>query len=247
MVWAKFNIQAQYSEARLGIMWVFLQPVITAIVFTVAFNYLLGARPPSGGAPFLCFYLSGITPWQIFNDNVMRSGHVVVSNIGLMTQIRFPREASVFVSFFERLVDFFASFLVTVLVLILYGIYPNIYYLYLPWIILILAFFTLGIMFVLSAVGVFFRDLPQIISPVMRLLFFLSGVIFSLDNVDATVQKILRLNPIVWIIEAVREIMLYRESPNVIALVVLFGLSVSIFIIGYGFFKSKEAVFTDYL
>lgn len=246
-VWTKFNLLASYSETRLGLVWIFLQPLFISAVYTVAFSHILGARPARGTVPFLPFYLSGTVPWQLFNDSIMQSTQVVVSNMGLMTQVRFPREATVFVAFFERLVDFSGALLVTILILSLNGIYPNLNYIFLiPWIIII-SFFSLGIMFILSSIGVFIRDLPNILSPLMRFLFFMSGVIFSLNDLSETYQTILRFNPLIWIIEGVRNILLFNEPPNPLVLGIFFLGSILIFCFGYWFFKSKEAVFTEHL
>ena len=246
-VWAKYNIYAQYTETRLGFLWILVQPLVTAAIYTIAFNYLLGAPPPRGGVPFLSFYLSGMVPWQLINDCLMESGHIIVSDIELMTQIRFPRESSVFVKFFEQFADFFATFIVAFVVIVIYGTNPNINYLYLPIVVAIMFFLLMGIMLIFSSIGVFIRDLPRIVSPIARVLFFLSGVIFSLDGVDEPYQTILRLNPFIWFIEFFRDIMVYNQRPNLVAIVVLFILSIAVFFGGYRFFKSKEAIFTDYL
>lgn len=246
-VWTYYNLLSTYTNTKLGIVWIFLQPLVTAAIYSIAFGGLMGVRPPRDGVPFLCFYFSGVVVWQFFTRNVSKSCRVIVSNIGTMTQIRYPREISVITAFLEEFVTFAASFLVLVIILLIYGYYPTLSYLFILIIILIESILTLGIMFFVSSIGVFIRDIGQIIGPVLRLVFFMSGVIFSVDNIDSSLKNYLLLNPLVTIIDSFRKITLHNEVPDFTLLGIYFAVSVVILVTGYIYFKKKDATFVDHL
>lgn len=246
-VWTYYKIQSKYNVTKLGIVWIFLQPLVTAIVYSIAFGDFLAVRPPRDGVPFLCFYFSGIVVWQLFVKSISASSRVIVSNLNTMTQIRYPREISVFIAFLEQLVDFAASFLVLVVILIFYGYFPTLKFIYIPIIISIESILIIGIMFFVSSIGVFIRDIGQIIGPVLRLIFFMSGVIFSIDNIDSSINNYLLLNPLVTIIDSFRKITLHDEVPNFTLLGIYFIVSVVVLLAGYTYFKKKDATFVDHL
>jgi lipopolysaccharide transport system permease protein len=245
--WTGYNLYTKYIDTKLGLVWIFLEPLVTAVVYSFAFGSLLGARTPRGGVPFICFYLSGIVLWQLFQSSVSRSIRSIVGKINLMTEVRFPRESAVLVDFGENLVDLIASFFVMLVILAFYGYYPNWNYLWIPPVFITLSFLTLGIMFFTSSLGVFIQDIGQVVQPVLRVLFFMSGVIFSVENVPAPFDKFLILNPILTIIESFRNIVLHNEAPNLYRLGSVFLLSIALLWYGYRYFKKKDATFVDHL
>ena len=163
-----------------------------------------------------------------------------------MNHIRFPREVPIFILYLDNLVSFAGSFLVMVVVLMIYGYFPTWRYILLILPMGDITLITLGAMFILGGVGVFVRDLPSLVNPLMRLLFFVSGVIFSLESIPDELSFITVLNPIMHYLEMFRGIVLYNENPNWSSVLLLFALGFLFSIFGYRYFKSKEAVFADY-
>jgi len=245
--WTLMNIHAQYINTKLGLVWIFLEPLITTMVYTLAFGELLRARPPRGGVPFICFYLSGIVFWKFFSSCITKSLRSIISNIGLMTEVRFPRESAVLVDFLQNMVDFFASFLIMMIILAFYGIYPNQGYVFIPLILLVTSMITIGLMFFFSSLSVFIQDIGQIIGPILRLLFFISGVIFQVENAPQPYGTLLQFNPMLLIIESFRNIVLYGETPDMRLMAGLGLAGIIMLIAGYRYFKKKDATFVDHL
>ena len=245
-LWTRYNIQSRYVEAKLGLLWVIVQPVIITIIYTIVFSELL-QRPPAGGVPFSLFFLSGLTVWQLINSTWMKSSLIVVSQIRLMSQIKFPREIILVVNLFEKLIDFIVTFIILIIISLLYGYYPTIAYIHLPVTIISILSLTLGISFIIGSLGVFIRDIPELTSLSLRFLFFFSGVIFSLDMLPEKVQKILVYNPLLILVESFRDIVVYGRVPEISQTVITLAISILILFFGYAFFKSKDSEFVDYL
>jgi len=245
--WAWYEIQSQYIQTKIGMLWLIVQPLLMAGVYTLAFDSILRVRAPRDGVPFVCFYIVGMTPFKLVSTSLMKSGNTVVKQIKLMQQISFPREIAIFVEFIKQIVEFVGAFLAMHIVLLAYGYYPNVYYFYLPLILIALSAIVLGIMLFLGSVGVFVKDTPSIVSPLVRLLFFISGVLFSIEDVEAPLGPILNLNPILKIVESFRNVVVYKTAPSNEDLVYLFLFGTASLIIGYVFFKRRDATFVDHI
>jgi len=245
--WVKFNIQSDYIDTKLGLVWLLLNPLVTAAIYSVVFGEILGVRKPKDGVPFICFYLAGIGVWQLFSSPVSKSTRTVVTNINIMTQIRFPREIVVIVAFIEKFIEYLASFIILIVFLLIYGYYPGINYIYLPFILLIETILILGIMFYVSTLGVFIRDIGQIVQPIMRVMHLISGVLFSLENLSEEMYNILKFNPLFTIIDSFKRIVLHNELPDFKLLGVFFVIGLAILFSGYSYFKKKDGTFVDHL
>lgn len=244
--WVKYKIQASYIDTKLGIFWIILQPIFHTLIYTFAFGTLIGQKP-RGGVPFVLFFLAGTSIWQFINSNWMKAGNIIVGNLGLMSQVKVSAEAIVLVELIESLVEFTINFIILVVVAAIMGFFPTMLYLYLPIIFLIIFIATLGGMFFISSLGVFIRDIPTIVSMVLRLLFFVSGVIITPDMLPENLQGYLSLNPLLQMIESVRDLVIYAKAPSVLSLVYMSAFSLLSFIIGYFTFRKRQGVFVDYL
>ena len=243
--WVYYNIQGDYIDTKLGVLWIILQPILLTLIYTAVFTTLI-PRKPREGVPFILFFLAGTTVWQFFSSNVMQAGLLLIRHLGLMSQVKFPRDTVVIVSVLEKVVDFFITFIILVLFSVGYGYFPTITYFYIPIIFVILIIMVLGFVFLLSSLGVFVRDVPQIASLILRFLFYFSGVIISPDMLSDEIAKILKWNPLLVIIESFRSVTIYSESPNWRHLSYALAVSIGIFLFGYWFFKRNEGTYVDY-
>jgi lipopolysaccharide transport system permease protein len=243
--WTRYNIEGTYLDTKLGAIWIVLQPIILTLIYATVFGLFL-ARKPRGDVPFVSFFLAGLVFWQFFSDCVMHSSVLMTTKMNMISQIKFPKEALIFVDFLEKLVDFVVTFLILIILNAFYGFYPTLSYFYLPVILLTAFSITLGIMFILSALGVFVQDTPQITSLVLRFLFYFSGILISADMVSPKIASILSLNPLFFLIESFRNVILYSEAPDFITMSLWLVFSILFLIAGVAFFKANDGTFPDY-
>ena len=117
------DITLRYRQTALGVVWVVLQPLLTAGVFTLVFGRV--AKLPSGGVPYFIFSFAGLLAWNIFSGIVTRSSNSLVSNASLVSKVYFPRILVPLASAYSVLVDFLVSLALLVALLVAYGINPG--------------------------------------------------------------------------------------------------------------------------
>jgi lipopolysaccharide transport system permease protein len=242
-IWVQYNVQSRYTQALLGVLWIVLLPLSTALVMTVVFSQIM--RIPAGKAPFIAFFLAGLVPWGLFSQSISGSMRSILGAMGLMNQIYFPREILVLSALGEALVDAFFMFVAMFVINFVVGIHPTLLYLLLPVLLLIQITFTLGLMFIVSWASVFIRDVPQLVSVLLQILFYLCPIIYPTTIVPAHYRFLITLNPIAVLIVAYRDVIVYDHTPDWISLIYPAAFAVGLLAFGYRHFKTNEDRFAD--
>lgn len=243
-LWLSYNIQTRYNQRILGILWIILLPVATSLVIAFAFSQFMRIDI---GVPFIAFYMSALLPYNFLSNNLFNSTGAVLSRVGIITQVYFPREILVFLPLGETLVDFVFAFAAMLVINLFSGIVPSIYFLYLPLLFAVLAVMTIGLMFLISAVTVVVRDIPQLLSVGLQLLFFLTPVIYPIEQVPERFRFLFLVNPLAPIIQGFRDIIAFRRAPDLLSLGFSLACAVVFLTIGYAVFKALETEMTDLL
>jgi lipopolysaccharide transport system permease protein len=244
LIWMQYRIQDRYAQTFLGILWIILVPLSQAALFSFVFGTLLGIG--SFDVPFVAFFFAGLTIFTIFQSVVNKSVSALITQKGLITKVYFPREITVLLLSAEVVIDFGFTFIALLGVNALYGIYPNVYYIFLPIPIVLMLSFATGTGLLISWFSLAVRDLQQIMSIIIQFLFYLT-VLFAGTRVPEQYRFIEKLNPLSAIVEAFRDIMVYEQQPDFIALVYPAMLALAVLYGGYGFFKANEERIVDLL
>jgi lipopolysaccharide transport system permease protein len=242
-IWVQYNVQSRYTQAVLGILWIILLPLSTALVMTVVFAQIM--RIPAGKAPFIAFFLAGFVPWGLFSQAISGSMRSILGAMGLMNQIYFPREIIVLSALGEALVDALFMFGAMFVILIAVGVHPSALYLLLPLLLLIQLPFTLGLMFIVSWLSVFVRDIPQLVSVLLQILFYLCPIIYPATIVPLHYRFLITLNPIAVLVVAYRNVLVYHQPPDWISLVYPAAFALGLLAFGFRHFKTNEDRFAD--
>lgn len=242
-LWLRYNIQSRYSQTLLGIFWIVLLPLATAGVLALAFGQIIRV---DYGVPFISFFLAGLVPWGVFNQGMGNGVQSLISRMALINQVNFPREVLVLLALGEALIDLSFTFLIMVVINMLNGIYPNVQWIFLPVLLAILVCFTLGMMFFVSSLSVMVRDIPQLISVVLQLLFYISPILYPVSNIPDRFRFVVLLNPIALVIEALRDILIYARTPDPLTLYYPLVVSLALLYMGYAFFKANEDRIADF-
>jgi len=244
-IWASHRIRARYTQTFLGIAWIVLFPILEALVMAFAFAQLLG-RGGREEVPWVLFLLSGRIAFMIFQKIVMSGKNALQGMAGIVQQVYFPRELIILLLSAEVLIDFLFAFAGLVVIALFYGITPNIYYLFLPVPIFLMFLLSMAVSFVVAWLGLLIRDLQQLISVGMQLLFYIT-VLFDSAQVAPSLRFIPLLNPVAAMVEAFRSVVIYNEMPDIVSLYFPGVLAVALLYTGYVFYKVNEDRFTDYL
>jgi lipopolysaccharide transport system permease protein len=237
------DLKVRYKQTFIGVGWALLQPVLPAVVYTVIFGRF--AKFPSDRLPYPIFAFASVLAWQYFSASTSLASGSLVSNVGLITKVYFPRILVPLAAVLTPFVDFLLGLFILVGMMAWYDIWPHPAALLAP-LFMLLAFATaLGVSLVLSALNVRYRDVPFVIPVFMQVLTFLSGVQYSLDGIPSTWRWILSLNPMTAVVSGWRWGMLGGSHPIPGQVAVSAGVGVLLLVGGVVFFKRAEPRFAD--
>lgn len=211
---AKNDFKTKFAGSYLGIIWAFVQPIVTVLVYWFVFE--VGFRAGQGDlpVPFLLYLVAGIVPWFFFQDALTGGTNAmleysylvkkVVFNISVLPLVKMI--AAIFVHMF------FAVFII--ILYCLYGRYPDLYYLQLLYYSGGLFLLILGLCYVTSAVVVFFRDLSQVINIALQVGVWLTPIMWVAEDMLAehpVIYQILKLNPVYYVVSGYRDAFIYKN------------------------------------
>ena len=237
------DIRLRYRQTVLGVFWVVLQPLLTALIFAIVFGFI--AKMPDQGIPYFLITYSGLLGWALFNSNLTRVSPSLVANGALISKIFFPRLLIPLGVIPSVLLDFVVSLGVMACVLIYNGVLPGSGILLLPVCALILVLMSLGIGLISASLSVKYRDIQHIMPFFTQILMYASPVGYSLTAVPESIRPYYLLNPLAAPIEAIRWSLLGVGEPNFGFLAYSFAVSLICLWIGITVFRSMERGFAD--
>ncbi len=241
----------RYRGSILGLTWSFLTPLLMlgvySFVFVGVFRASWPGSPKGGGLEFALQVFAGLLVFNLFAEVTSKAPNLVVEQPNLVKKVIFPVEllswVTVLSGLFHLLIN--VGTLLVVLVLVRGGI--PVTALALPFVLLPFLPLLLGLGWFFSAIGVFVRDIGQIMNMVVSLTMFMSPIFYSVASLDTDLQFWMNLNPLTLIIEQVRAVLLQGQWPAWGALGV-YGLVACLFAIGGGtFFQLTRKGFADVL
>lgn len=239
------ELKGRYKGSALGILWSFLNPLLQLLVYTVVFSFIMR----NGIEDYHLFLIVALIPWIFFSSSVTMGASCIRAQKEMVNKIYFPREILPIASVTSQLINMFYAFLVIFAILLISG--KGVRFsvlLYLPLIILIEYFFTLGFTFLISALTVYFRDLEYIVGILVMAWQFLSPVMYGIDMVpEGIFRKIYMLNPMMPIITNYREILYYKTEPDGRLLVAGIVYALVFLLVGFGVFRKLQKRFSEVL
>lgn len=244
LLWLWYRIEARYAQTFLGIVWVVLLPLSMSLVLAFAFGELLGGGTLVSGVSSMSFLLAGIAIFGIFRDLVLKSRSSVIESMSIIGRVYFPREIIIVLLVGEVFIDFMFVFIAMLLINASQGLYPDIHYLLVPIPVLILAVLSTGIGLMVAWLGILVRDLQQLLTVVMQLMFYIT-VLYSPEHSTGQYDLLVQLIPITPVIVAFRDIILFQRDPDYYALFYPIVMGITLLYFGYVYFKVNEDRFVD--
>ncbi len=241
--WTVREVKVRYKQSLLGAAWAIVQPVGTALIFTIVFAHFI--RVPTGDIPYPIFSYAALLPWTFFATSVSLATDSLVRNMNLVTKIYFPREILPMASVFAGLLDFAIASLVFVGMAFYYRVPLGWSALLVPLLVAVQLLLTLGVVFFASALNVFYRDIRFIIPLGLQLWMYLTPIIYPLSLVPERYRTLYLLNPMAGLIESYRRIIVQGKMPLAAQLWPSVGIAVVLFVVAYAYFKQAEQVFAD--
>lgn len=237
----KKEIRGKYKGSFLGVLWSFLNPLLSVVVYAIIFPYIMRMSMDH----YLIYLITGIIPWTFFTMSINAGMISVLVNANIIKKVYFPRIILPISSVTSALVNFLISCLIVCVFVLFSGIGFSLNLLYLPLIIVIQYILMLGITFILSAIDLYFRDIENIMLFFVNMLFYATPILYTPDIFPDKLQWVLNLNPMAHLVNAYRAVFYYKTSPDFMSLGIVFVVSIIIFFIGYGIFEKLQKGFAE--
>ncbi len=248
---AKRELVAEHRGSFLGNFWLIAQPLLLMSVYTFVFSQIYngsyGIIDNETNIHYAIGIFIGITVLHLFNDTLASSSQSISSNPNFVKKVIFPLEILPISIVMRNLYKFSVSFILIFLAIGFLLKNIPLTALWFPIIIISSVLFSMGIAWLLSAVGVYFRDISPLIQIGSLCMLWLSGVFYSARDIPPVAWNFLKYNPVLLNIEMTRDILLWGISPNLVWLTYSFVSSLLTFFIGYWIFRILKPTFADVL
>lgn len=240
----KRDLKSRYKGSVLGFFWMFLNPLLQLLVYTIVFSSILRM----GIDKFYLFLFVALIPWSFFSTCLSAGTTAVYGQKDMVKKIYFPREVLPIVFTLSQFINMLLSFIVVFVVVFLCKIDMEPKALvYLPILMIIEFILALGITFFVSAFNVYYRDTEHILSIVSMAWMYLTPVLYPVDMVPEKFLPIFRLNPMTPIIVAYRDILYHGKCPETGELLSALILGVIVFWVGKISFTVLQRRFAEEL
>jgi len=245
----KRDVQKRYRGSQLGFLWAFVYPILMLLVYTFVFGMVMNVKWGVAGQDNIDFGLilfAGLLCHGLMAEVVIGSVASITSNAQYVKKVVFPLEILSLVSLANALFHMFLGLIILLAIFIATGNQLHWTILLTPIVLLPFVMFLLGLSWFLSVLGVYVRDLGQIVGVMMTVLLFLCSIVFPFDRLPLEMQPyVLWLNPLTIIVEELRAVMLFGRLPNW-ELLGLYSIGAfAMFILGTWLFKRTRDGFAD--
>lgn len=247
----KRNIAVRYRGSALGLVWSFAHPLMMLAVYTFVFGIVFKSRWGTdfsdNNAAFPMIMFCGMAVFNVFAESVNSSAGLIVGNQSYVKKVIFPLEILPISNVLTSLVFSLAWFALLLIgtVLLLHQISWTM--LLLPLTLIPLLFISCGVSLFIASLGVYLRDIQQLIAIITQMLFFMTPIFYPVSIVPERLRWILEINPLSPIVEETRKILLYGQLPDPWICLTSYILSLIVFQLGLAWFMKTKKGFADVL
>jgi len=247
----KRDVLGRYKGSVMGLVWSFLNPLFLLAVYTFVFSVVFKARWGMGDeetkTQFAVILFTGLIVHGLFADVLNRAPGLILSNVNYVKKVVFPLEILPGISMGAALFHSGISLSVLLLVFVCVNGFLHWTVIFAPLVFLPLVILTMGLAWLLAALGVFLRDVGQTISILTMVLLFLSPIFYPITALPEGLRPWILVNPLTFIIEQERAVLIWGQVPDWIGLGVYTIVSAAIAWMGYAWFQKTRKGFADVL
>jgi lipopolysaccharide transport system permease protein len=214
------DLRSRFARSKLGASWMLLQPLAMVTIYALVLSEVMGARLPGLGNKFgyAIYLLSGMMLWTLFTEIVTRCLTVFVDNASLLKKVLFPRATLPVIVAGSAVVNNLLLAVAAIGVFALLGHMPLTGLAWLPVLLAVTAALALGLGLLLGTLNVFVRDVGQVMQVVLQLWFWLTPIVYVPSILPAGFQRWARFNPILPLVDAYHDTLVYDRAPSLGAL-----------------------------
>ena len=248
---AKKEVGSRYRESIMGWTWALLTPLILLAMYSVVFGSIFQSRWPGYSlekpGSFAIALFIGMIIHGLVAECLNKAPQLITLNVNYVKNVVFPLEIFAYISTASALTHTAANAAILCLAIVFFEHRAPLAVLWLPVLLLPLAIFTVALGWLLSALGVFFRDLAQLTQLMSTALLFFSPVFYPISSVPESWRGLFMLNPLTYIIEESRNVILHDHYPDALNWLMYLALSLAFACISFALFQKSRKGFPDVL
>lgn len=245
------EVAGRYKGSILGLLWSFINPILMLAVYTFVFAVVFKAKwgidTGESNTSYAVALFVGLIVHGLLAEALNRSPTLIISNVNYVKKVIFPLEILPVVSFSAALIHSLISLFILLIALYLLNNFLYWTVILVPVVLLPLGIMTLGFAWVLASLGVYISDIEHTIRIITTVLLFLSPVFFPLSALPEEYHIYIMANPLTFIIEQAREVLIWGNQPDWVGLSIYSLVSMCIFWVGYAWFQKTRKGFADVL
>lgn len=244
------EVDGRYRGASLGVLWALVSPFLLLCIYAIAFGTVMGGRWPevrASDTPFSIVLFAGMIPYFVLSECMVRSPELVVANPAYVKRVVFPLEVLPWPMLLSALFHCLMNVLVFIAMRLVMERDFEWTVVYLPCVILPIAIVGLGISWFMSSIAVYVRDVRQVMGLASMAILFLSSVMIPLATVPPQYKAIFLLNPLSFIAEQSRAVLIWGQAPDWAGLAAYTAVALAFMYAGYVWFASTKRGFADVL
>ncbi|KGK24404.1 MULTISPECIES: ABC transporter permease [Pseudomonas] len=245
------EVVGRYKGSVMGLLWSFLTPLFMLAVYTFVFSVVFKARwttsPDEGKGDFAVLLFAGMIVHGLFAEVLNRAPGLILANVNYVKKVVFPLEILPVISMCTALFHSGVSLLVLLCAIIIVNGEFHATMLLVPLVVLPYIIFVQGLAWILASLGVYLRDVGQTIGIITMVMLFLSPVFFPVSSLPVEVRPLMEVNPLTFIIEQVREVLIWGHTPDWMGLGRYSLMALVTAWVGYAWFQRTRKGFADVL
>lgn len=246
----KREVIGRYRGSFLGLLWSFVNPVLMLTIYTFVFGFVFKARWGQGNIDqfeFALVLFTGLIIFNLFSECISRAPGLILANVNYVKKVIFPLEILPWIALGSALFHTGISLGILFIFLAALGHDFSWTMLWLPVVLLPFLLLIMGLSWLIASVGVFIRDVGQVVGMALTVLMFMSPIFYPLSALPESVSHYLFLNPLTFIVEQVRNILIWGQPPNWTDLTIYSVVSISVSWFGLLWFEKTRKGFADVL
>jgi lipopolysaccharide transport system permease protein len=241
------DLKARYRGSLLGYFWSLANPLLLLAVYTLVFTVFF---PSNVVQPYPLFLFAGILPWTFFSAAVLESTNAISGNAGLIKKVMFPAEALPLVVVMSHLVHFLLALPVLLLASAAFAVLGkstlHLTILLTPFLMVLQTLFVAGIAMTVASASVLFRDLRDIVTNLMQLGFFITPIIYLIDNIGIRpLRALLRMNPMTPFVVSYQDVLFFGRIPGVADTLLMLAYAFGSLAMGFTVFERLRDVLAE--
>lgn len=238
----KKDLRGRYKGSVLGFLWTFINPLLQLLVFTLVFSIIMRA----GYEQYYLFLFVALVPWMFFASSVQDGSTSILREKDMVKKIYFPREVLPIATVTSGFVNMLLTFIVIFAVLIISGRGINpVALLCLPIVMIVQYILCLGAALIVASLTVYLRDLQYILGILIMALQYMTPVMYGSDMVPDWAMPIFNMNPLTPVIEIYRDILYYKQIPQLSSLMLALGVGLIAVVLGEFLFTKLQKGFAE--